>query len=149
MRDLPAGTYRFDDIEVGDRFETGFQQVTAEMIKDFARLSGDRFEIHLSAEGAARHGFPNVVAHGLLILSLADGLKNSGDVWIEAQAALGWNQRFTAPVFAGDRIAVKLQIAGKRPLADGARGILALAVEVVNQDGVVVLAGEQTVMAYR
>ncbi|WP_363262176.1 MaoC/PaaZ C-terminal domain-containing protein [Mesorhizobium sp.] len=37
----------------------------------------DRFEIHMSDEAALRHGFPASVAHGLLVLSLVDGLKNN------------------------------------------------------------------------
>jgi len=149
MSVLSAGTYRFDDIEVGDRYRTGSVTVTAAMIAQFAELSGDRFEIHLSKEGAARHGFPDIVAHGLLILSLTDGLKNTCDVWIESQASLGWDLRFTAPVLAGESISVNVEIAGKRAVKDPARGIVTLGVEVVNQEGRPVLTADQTVMTYR
>ncbi len=49
--------------------------VTAEMIDEFADITGDRFEIHMSGKAARRHGPDARVAHGPLVLSLIDGLR--------------------------------------------------------------------------
>lgn len=149
MRELEQGSYRFDEIEVGDFFYSASRQVSAAEIAEFARLSGDHFEIHISREAAQRHGFRDIVAHGLFVLAMTDGLKNNCGVWIETQASLGWDQSFTAPVLAGDRISVRVEVAAKRPISDPSRGIVTIAVETTNQDGVTVMRGENRLMVYR
>lgn len=75
-RELPPGIHGADALRPGDRVDCGSVTVTAGMIDDFAYLTGDRFEIHMSDAAAKRHGFAARVAHGLLVLSLVDGLKN-------------------------------------------------------------------------
>ena len=119
------------------------------MIDAFANLSGDRFGIHMSEVEAARHGFPTRVAHGLLVLSLVDGLKNQAHAQFRAQASLRWNWTFAAPVFAGDRVSARIIVLEKRSLRDPARGILRLGFEVVNQDSMIVQRGENLLMTYR
>ena len=97
-RALPPGRYGFDDANPGDRIETDALSVTPALIDAFADLTGDRFEIHLSDAAAQRHGFPARVAHGLLVLSLIDGLKNQCPAQFNAVASLGWEWSFRAPV---------------------------------------------------
>ena len=56
--------------------------VTEEMIDRFADLSGDLNPLHMHAEAAQRHGFPNRVAHGVLTLSFLSrliGMEMPGD----------------------------------------------------------------------
>ena len=149
IRVLPAGRYRFDDLVLGDRIETGKITVTAAIIDAFAALTGDRFEIHMSDAGAARHGFAARVAHGLLVLSLIDGLKAQAPAQIMAIASLGWDWNFRRPVFAGDSVRTTLTIKAKRPTSRPDRGVLTLAVDVVSQSGEVVQRGTNQLMAYR
>lgn len=148
-RRLPPGVYRFEDVAIGDQLETGSSIVTADMIDRFADLSGDRFEIHMDEAAAIRRGFPDRVAHGLLVLSLVDGLKNQAEATFDAIASLGWTWYFRAPVLAGDTISAKLRIIDKRETKNPERGILTIAFSVTNQHGENVQDGENRLMVFR
>lgn len=149
MTTLIRGHYGFDDLAVGDRIETGRVQVTAALIEGFARLTGDQFEIFMSAAAARVHGFRGQVAHGLLVLSLVDGLKNQALAQFRAKASLGWNWQFQAPVLAGDTIRATLTVRAKTPVSRQDRGIVAIEIDVTNQAGEVVQAGRNELMLYR
>ena len=76
--------------------------VTEGDIALFAGLSADFSPVHSDAAYAARGVFGRRVAHGLLGMSLAEGLlsRTPGQ---EAPAA-AWEWSFDAPIFAGDTI---------------------------------------------
>ena len=76
--------------------------VTESDIALFAGLSADFSPVHSDAAYAARGVFGRRVAHGLLGMSLAEGLlsRTPGQ---EAPAA-AWEWSFDAPLFAGDTI---------------------------------------------
>jgi len=139
----------YGDVGVGDWLETPGRTVTAAMIDAFAELTGDRFEIHMDDAAARRHGFSARVAHGLLVLSLVDGLKNQAQAQFRAIASLGWNFRFERPVLAGDVIQARVTLRDKRTTSKKERGILSLGFSVTNQDGAVVQSGENLLMVYR
>ena len=146
---LAPGLYSFDDLAVGDRIETGSSLVSAEVVDGFAALTGDRFEIHMTEAGAARHGFPARVAHGLLILSLVDGLKNQCPAQIRALASLDWEWGFTRPVFVDDTIRVQMTVEAKRDTRKPAQGVLTIGFVVFNQQGQAVQSGRNRLLAYR
>jgi acyl dehydratase len=148
-RHLPPGKYRYEDVAIGDHLETGSCTVSAGMIDRFAELSGDRFEIHMDESAAIRRGFRARVAHGLLVLSLVDGLKNQAPATFDAIASLGWTWNFRAPVLAGDTISAKLRIIGMRETKNPERGILTIAFSVTNHNGEVVQDGENRLMVFR
>lgn len=148
-RPLLPGKHGYDAVAPGDRIETGTVTVTPGMIDHFASLTGDRFEIHMTDEGAARHGFPARVAHGLLVLSLVDGLKNQCPAQFHALASLGWDWSFRRPVFAGDTIRATITVKAKRPTLKPDRGILTLEFEVTTRTGEIVQRGTNQLMAYR
>ena len=148
-RSLTGFELSYEDVEVGDHFETPSREVTAAVIDAFAEMTGDRFEIHMSDEAAQRHGFPARVAHGLLVLSLVDGLKNNAGARFRAVASLGWTWRFSAPVFVGDTIKAGIAVADKRTTRNPARAILCLNFVVRNQLGRVVQEGDNQLMVYR
>ena len=147
-RRLGPGRYGLQDLRPGDTIDAGHRQVTASLIDAFADLTGDRFEIHMTAEAARRHGFSDRVAHGLLVLSLVDGLKNQAPAQFDAIASLGWEWRFAAPVLAGDTIEVSIRVEALRQTSDGKRGIATLAFDVTNQRGETVQTGENRLMIY-
>ena len=63
------------------------------------------FDVHMYKEFTRRKGFIYKIAHGLVILSWVDGLKNRAPVQLNAIASLGWEKwEFKAPVCAGERI---------------------------------------------
>lgn len=147
-RQLENRVYGFEELQVGDQFATESIIVTADHIDRFAGLTGDVFEIHMTDSGAQKHGFPGRVAHGLLILSLVDGLKNRADATFRAIASLGWNWSFHRPVFADDQIRATITIAEKRKTRHQAKAILRLNFEVTNQNGDVVQSGHNQLMIY-
>lgn len=149
MTRLTPGLYGFEDVAQADWIETAALTVTPAMIDAFADLTGDRFEIHLSDAAAQRHGFPIRVSHGLLVLSLIDGLKNQCPAQFRTVASLGWEWSFRAPVFADDTIRATLTVMEKRPTSRQDRGILRLEVVAKNQRGEVVQRGHNLLMVYR
>ena len=149
MNTLAAGHYGFEDVALDDRIETAPLTVTSAMIDAFADLTGDHFEIHDSDAAAQRHGFSARVAHGLLVLSLIDGLKNQCPAQLRAIASLGWEWSFRAPVLCNDTIQATLTVVEKRPTSRPERGILRLEVVALNQRAEVVQRGHNLLMVYR
>jgi 3-hydroxybutyryl-CoA dehydratase len=143
---LPPGTWGFHDLRLGDRVQTAAVTVTAALVDRFADLTGDRFAIHMDDVAARAMGFRARVAHGLLVLSLIDGLKNQAAAQFDAVASLHWSWDFSAPVLVGDRISATLTVQSLRPTKSPGRGIVRLGVRVVNQDGAVVQSGHNLLM---
>ncbi|MCV2870352.1 MaoC/PaaZ C-terminal domain-containing protein [Defluviimonas sp. WL0002] len=146
---LGPGSYGLARLAVGDRIQTGTCTVTAGMIDSFSDLTGDRFAIHMDADAAAEYGFAGRVAHGLLVLSLVDGLKNQAPAQFDAIASLGWDWSFLAPVHAGDTIQAAIDVKGLRETSKPDRGIVMLEVTVTNQDGATVQRGTNSLMVRR
>jgi acyl dehydratase len=121
-------------------------QVTAEAIDRFAELSGDRFAVHMDDAAAQDQGFPGRIAHGLLVLSLIDGLKNQAPAQVDAIASLGWDISFRAPVMAGDGLKAVFTVQSKKLTHDGQRGIVSLSVEALNQRAEIVQLGRTLLM---
>ena len=148
-RALAPGRYGLDALAPGDWYETGETEVTAAKIDAFAALTGDRFEIHMDDAAARSHGFPGRVAHGLLVLSLLDGLKNEAPVQLRAVASLGWDWSFRRAVFIGDRLRARIEVRATRPVKDPGRGILTLGLTATDAEGRVVQEGTTLLMMDR
>ena len=146
---LAPGVYGFDDLAVGDRVKTGTCTVTAAAIDAFADLTGDRFAIHMDDAAARALGFPARVAHGLLVLSLVDGLKNQAGAQFRAVASLGWDWTFARPVFIGDVLAAHITLLEKRPVTRRDRGILCFGFDVERAGGEIVQKGTNLLMVQR
>jgi acyl dehydratase len=134
-----AGLY-FQDFKVGATFRTPTHTVTAAEIAQFAHLTGDDNPLHVDGDAARSAGFPDVIAHGLFVQSLAIGLiAELGIMRATTIALLSSEARFLAPTLAGDSIHVDLRITRKRLSRGGERGVLWRRAEVVNQNAKVVL----------
>ena len=121
--------------------------ITETHIVNFAGISGDFFDVHMDEEFAKSHGFSSRLAHGLLIMSIVDGLKNRAGVAFESIASLGWgNWDFLAPVCAGDAISAKVMIIDKRETSKRGRGIIKLLFEVYNQNQIMVQTGKNNLL---
>lgn len=143
---LHTGSYGFLDLQIEDRLETASTVVSAEVIDNFSGLTGDRFDIHMSDRAARELGFSARVAHGLLVLSLIDGLKNQSTVTLRAVASLGWDISFRAPVLAGESLRATFEVRDIRPTSDARRGIVVFEVNAFNQRDKVIQAGRNTLM---
>jgi acyl dehydratase len=139
---LPPGEYGFADVYVGDHYSTSGVTVTEAHVVGFAGLTGDLFDVHMDDQFARDAGFPGRIAHGLLGLAMADGLKTRCAVRLKGIATLGWNWSFRAPLLPGDRIHAELAVVAKRQTRREDRGIVTLGMRVLNQRGETVQEGE-------
>ncbi|WP_413726808.1 MaoC/PaaZ C-terminal domain-containing protein [Sodalis sp. RH16] len=141
-RILASGEYGYGDVNIGDSYKTSGITVTETHVVGFAGLSGDLFDVHMDDQFAREQGFPGRIAHGLLGLSLADGLKTRCAVRLRGVATLSWNWSFRAPLMIGDRIHAEIAIAAKRATKRDDRGIVTLGIKVINDKAVTVQEGE-------
>ena len=145
---MTAPTRRyFDDIEVGEEYESPARTITESDIVLFAGVSGDFNVVHTDAELMKGSIFGERIAHGLLILSIQAGLlsRMTPPFATLGFATLRW--KFKGPVKIGDTIHVHARVTGKRE--DGESGIVTLARTVLNQRNEVVQEGETEVVVER
>ena len=132
----------FEDIEVGAEYESPGRTVTETDIVLFAGLSGDYNVLHTDAEHMKSSQFGERIAHGLLVLSIQEGLL--GRVMPDgaglAHASIAW--RFRGPIKIGDTIRVRARITAKEESAPPGRGIIRVERHVMNQRDEVVQEGE-------
>jgi acyl dehydratase len=151
VSDPRAGDRRlhYEEIALGLEWRTGGITVTEAHILGFAGLSGDFYDIHVDDAYAQALGYPGRIAHGLLGLAMADGLKNRAETRLAAIVSLGWRWRFTGPILVGDRIEAGIRVAGLRPTRHADRGIVTLAFDLRTQRGDTVQEGENDMMVHR
>lgn len=151
MNDLPVRYY--EDLEVGDEFLSPARTITESDVVNFAGLSGDYNALHTDAEFAKGTLFHQRIAHGLLGLSIASGLFTRTQLALSLQptllAFLGLTWKFSAPLFMGDTIKVKIRIKEKRETKKKDRAIVVLERIVINQKEETVQEGETTLMIAR
>jgi len=134
----------FDDLTVGMSMETQGRTITEADVVNFAGVSGDYNPLHMDAEFAKTTPFGQRIAHGLLVMSVATGLRQHVALMEGALLAFleirSW--RFRRPVFIGDTIRARTEVARLRPTSNPERGIVVVAAQVLNQHGDVVQEGE-------
>ena len=109
----------FEEIELGERYETSTRTIFDADIVNFAGVSGDFNRLHLDDEFASRSYLGRRVAHGLLVTSVMSGLRSRLDDY----AIAGWlhaSRKFSAPVFVGDTLqglyeVIELRASKSRP----------------------------------
>ena len=115
--------YDFEQFIVGQQWISAEHRVTAAEIAQFAALSGDFHPLHTDPAYAAQTRFGRIVAHGLLVQSLATGMATqSGFLGEKIVALRAMTAKWVAPVFIDDLIRVELTVVeteGKRTLGVG------------------------------
>jgi acyl dehydratase len=131
----------FDDVEVGQQWESLGRTITEADIVNFAGLSGDFNPIHIDHEFAKTTAFRRPITHGLLVFSAATGLGLFSPP-MRTLALLNVKEwHFKGPIFVGDTIRVRSMILGKEVRARGRRGEITWQRQIVNQAGKVVQEG--------
>ncbi|HEX2171328.1 MAG TPA: MaoC/PaaZ C-terminal domain-containing protein [Dehalococcoidia bacterium] len=126
---MAASTKYWDDLEIGDRFETMGRTVTETDLVNYLALSAEGGQLFSNADYAVEHGpFKKRIVPGLLTVTLALGL----------HGLLGWSRdiqvifravdqiRFIAPVGLNDTIYSTVEVVEKVLFRHGDRGIVAL-----------------------
>ena len=128
------------DVNIGDRFSTS-REVTDEVIRKFAEVSGDYNPIHLDEEFAKTTRFGRRIAHGMLSGAFISAVL--GNEFRERKIVyLSQTLKFTAPVFLGDTVTATGTITNIRE----DRGIVTLETVCTNQNGETLVKGEAVVM---
>jgi acyl dehydratase len=136
----------FDDVQVGQEWESLGRTVTESDVVNFAGLSGDLNPIHMDHEFARSTPFGRPVAHGLLVVALGSGLT----LFCPPMRTMAFLQlkewHFKEPVYIGDTIRVRTKVLEKQVSGRGRRGVVTWQRQIVNQHGRVVQHGSTVTM---
>jgi acyl dehydratase len=146
---LPLLQKYFDQIELGERFRSRGRTITETDIVSWCALTGDWHVLHTDAHYAATARFGQRIAPGLLVLAFAAGLGIPPDA-PGIIANYGTDQlRFSAPTFIGDTLHLEAEVRNKLVKRAGRDGVVTLAWNMANQNGVTVMASDlQILMAF-
>jgi len=140
----------WDDAQEGDEAITPSYTVTKQRILAYADLTGDHTPVHVDEEYAKASHFGSLVAHGLMGLSIADGLKTQCEYRFLPGMSLGWTWDFLLPIRVDDVLPVKMRVGAMRASkSKPGWGIVVLPSELINQKGEVVQRGEHRLMVPR
>jgi len=123
-------------ITVGQRAARSLT-LTAEHVRKFAEISGDRNPLHFDAAFAARTKFGRLVVQGGLTTGLLHALV-AMDMPGPGTVFLSQDWKFTAPVFIDDTITAEAEVVSVHP----SKPVTQLRVHVRRNDGAIVLEGE-------
>jgi acyl dehydratase len=141
----------YEDMVVGEEFESPARTVSETDIVNFSALSGDWSPVHSDEEYCRQTPYKTRIAHGLFGLAVAEGLKFRIPEFSGARyvASLFWNYKFTGPILMGDTIRVRVKVQSKRETKKSDRGIVVEYVTMLNQRNEVVQEGEHGLMIWR
>jgi acyl dehydratase len=127
-------------IKVGDTASVS-KNVTDEVIRAFAEVSGDHNPLHLDEAFAATTRFGRRIAHGMLGASLISSvlgneLPGAGSIY------LSQTLKFRAPAFIGDTLTARVTVASIRE----GKPLVTLETVCENQHGEVLIQGEAVVL---
>lgn len=127
----------FDQLAVGDEFETGFRTISEQDLVGFSDLTGDHHPLHTDPEWAAGSPFGSRIAHGMLLLSYSVGL---APIDPDRVVALRGFDRvvFKRPVHIGEAIALRGKVDELKTI-DEENGLARFLWTVVNGEGRTVL----------
>ncbi|MGH7333731.1 MAG: MaoC/PaaZ C-terminal domain-containing protein [Candidatus Rokuibacteriota bacterium] len=132
----------FEEIAVGEEYESPGRTVTETDIVIFAGLSGDYNVLHTDAEFMKSSIFGERIAHGLLGMAIQSGLLGRAMRPYAILALAGVRWKFKGPIKIGDTVRVWARVAAKRETSKPDRGLITLERKVLNQRNEVVQEGE-------
>lgn len=128
------------DLQIGDEFSTS-KQITDQVVRAFAELSGDYNPIHLDEEFAKTTRFGKRIAHGMISGALISAVL--GYEFRERRVVyLSQTLKFIAPVFLGETVTATATVTNIRE----DKPIVTLKTVCTNQAGETVVEGEAAVM---
>ena len=131
--------YKRPTIEVGWKEEVKVQ-ITSQIVKQFAEMSGDFNPIHMDENYAKSTKFGGRIAHGMISAAFISRALNEkvgqGGIY------LGQSLKFVHPVFIDDTITIELEVTHLRK----ERGVAMLSTNVKNQKNEYCVKGEATIM---
>lgn len=127
-------------LKIGDTFSVE-KEITDELIRQFADVSGDYNPLHLDDEFAKDTRFGKRIAHGMLTASFISAVLGY-KLNVRKIVYLGQTLKFKYPTFIGDVVTAKATI--KKIRED--KPIIKIETTCENQDGTILVEGEATIM---
>jgi acyl dehydratase len=132
--------FRWNDLEIGQRFKTFGRTITETDIVNFISCVGMLEALFVDAEYRARHSaIPGRPAPAALVFSMAEGLVLNATGQGTGLAFLNMQLDVQGPVLQGDTIHVEIEIIEVRPTSKGGRGLVRTRNAIVNQRGETVI----------
>ena len=140
-----------EDFTVGDVYYHPFGKTVTEADNQwFTLLTQNVAKTHVDSNFASQTEFGKPLVNSTFILALVTG-QSTIDLSMNVFANLGWDQvRMPHPVYQGDTIysrskVLNIRESGSRPNL----GLVTVATEGFNQDGVIVISYRRTFMVYK
>jgi acyl dehydratase len=140
----------FEDFEVGDIYRCRLGRTITESDNiQFTLLTNNTNQIHFNAHYASRTEFKRPLVNSAMTLSVVAGL-GVADV-SENGFALGWDYiKLPNPVFAGDTLYSESEVITRRESKSRRdQGIIKVLTRGINQDGLLVIEYERSVMVWK
>ncbi|HWY88332.1 MAG TPA: MaoC/PaaZ C-terminal domain-containing protein [Gemmataceae bacterium] len=138
---FPAMYLFFDDVEIGQEWDSLGRTVTETDIVTYAGLSGDFNPIHMDHEYARTTAYRKPIAHGLLIWAISSGLGMMAPP-MRTMAFVGIRDwQFKLPVYVGDTIRIKTKVMDIEERSRGRRAIITWLRTITNQSRKIVQEG--------
>ena len=131
--------YQLKDIYVGLKEE--FQvTVTADMLAQFCKMTGDVNPLHTDENFAKAKGYESNVAYGMLTASF---LSTLAGVYLPGERSLihSVESKFTKPVYVGDTLTISGQVTECNEMFS----VFTMKTTIVNQNGEKVLRGKMQI----
>jgi acyl dehydratase len=133
----------FEALKIGESFPIPSRTITESSFAAFQTVSADNHPIHYDVEYCQAHGHRSLIAHGFQVLAFtAAGAGLFPHV--AGPNLIGFieqSSKFLKPVYLGDTLYPNLTIAALK--RQRTTGVVAVASTIHNQDGELVLEGEQ------
>ncbi len=139
---MSGETHYYDDLSIGDTFETRGRTITETHLVTHAGNTGDMNELQMNADFAASTEFGDRPVHAPLTYSMMEGLITSDFRSEESNVCYYGldSMRIPGPTYIGDTISVHREVIDKREKDPG--GIVTFRDEVVTTDERTVLVCE-------
>ena len=141
-------TLYYEDLEVGQTFDSPARTITEADLTIFSMVSGDWNPIHSDAEFARKTPYGERIVHGTLGIAIVTGMFDRLGIFEEsALALLGIDEwRFRGPILVGDTVHMEMEIGDKRLTSRGDRGIIDRRIRLKRHDGTVLQEGRMGMM---
>jgi acyl dehydratase len=140
----------FEDFNVGDIYRCRIGRTITEADNtQFTLLTNNTNQIHFNTDYASRTEFKKPLVNSAMTLSVVAGL-GVADV-SENGFALGWDYiKLPHPVFAGDTLYSESEVLSVRESKSRPeQGVIKVRTRGVNQNGIVVIEYERSVMVWK